>query len=104
VETALFRIIQEALNNIHQHSGANRAMVEIIRTASTVTLRVKDNGKGMCEILNPGSKNPSPILGVGIQGMKERMTQLDGTLEIISGRNGTTVTAKVPNRPEQLFK
>lgn len=104
VETALFRIIQEALNNIHQHSGASRAMVEIIRTASTVTLRVKDNGKGMREILNPSPKNPSPMLGVGIQGMKERLTQLDGTLEIVSGRNGTTVTAKVPNRPEQLFK
>jgi len=101
VETALFRIIQEALNNIHQHSGASRAMVEIMRTASTVTLRVKDNGKGMREILDPGSKNPSPMLGVGIQGMKERLTQLGGTLEIVSGRNGTTVTAKVPNRPEQ---
>jgi len=101
VETALFRVIQEALNNIHQHSGANRAMVEIIRTASTVRLRVKDNGKGMREVLNPASKNPSPMLGVGIQGMKERLTQLDGTLEIFSGRNGTTVTAKVPIRPEQ---
>jgi len=101
VETALFRIIQETLNNIHQHSGANRAMVEIIRTASTVTLRVKDNGKGMCAISDLGSKHPSPMLGVGIQGMKERLTQLDGTLEIVSGRNGTTVTARVPNRPEQ---
>jgi len=104
VETTLFRVIQEALNNIHQHSGANRAMVEIIRTASTVTLRVKDNGKGMREGLDPGSKNPSPMLGVGIQGMKERLTQLDGTLEIVSGRNGTTVTARVPNGPEQQMK
>lgn len=99
VETALFRIIQEALNNIHQHSGADRAKVEISQTASIVTLRVKDNGNGIREILKPGSASASPILGVGIQGMKERLAQLDGTLEIVSGKNGTTVTAKVPNRP-----
>lgn len=100
-EIALFRIIQEALNNIHQHSGANRVSIEITRTASAITLQVRDNGKGMQGILDTGSTNATPVFGVGIEGMKERLSELKGTLEIVSGENGTTITANVPNQLEQ---
>jgi two-component system, chemotaxis family, CheB/CheR fusion protein len=100
-EIALFRIIQEALNNIHQHSGADGARIEVTRTSEFVTLQVRDNGKGMREILDKGSTSASPMFGIGIQGMKERLSELNGTLEIVSGKNGTTITANVPCRPEQ---
>ena len=96
VEIALFRIIQEALNNIHRHSRADKAEIEITETTDSVTLRVFDNGKGF----RSEPSEESPPFGVGIQGMRERLTQLGGTLEIASGKKGTTLTATVPSLSE----
>ena len=96
VEIALFRIIQEALNNIHRHSGADKAEIEITETKSSVTLRVVDNGKGF----RSEPSEESPAFGVGIQGMRERLMELGGTLDIASGKKGTTLTATVPNHSE----
>ena len=96
VEIALFRIIQETLNNIHRHSGADKAEIEITETKESVILRVVDNGKGMRS--EPSEENP--VFGVGIMGMKERLMELGGTLEIASGKKGTTLTATVPNHSE----
>ena len=93
---ALFRIIQEALNNIHRHSGADKAEIEITETKSSVTLRVVDNGKGF----RSEPSEESPAFGVGIQGMRERLMELGGTLDIASGKKGTTLTATVPNHSE----
>ena len=97
VELALFRVIQESLTNIHRHSGAKRASVEIVQTGEGVTLEVRDNGKGLPpDFASKGDRNR--VLGVGILGMKERLMQLGGVLKIDSDKQGTVVTAVVPSQ------
>jgi PAS domain S-box-containing protein len=98
VEIALFRTVQESLTNVHRHSGASRSIVTLRHTGAEIVLSIRDFGKGMrSEILNPqDSKVP---LGVGILGMRERIRQLSGTLEISSHQNqGTLVTVRLPLR------
>lgn len=87
VETALFRIVQEALSNILRHSGSGTASIRLARGSSDVTLEVSDAGGGM-----PSDATP----GVGIASMRERVQQLGGWLEIGSSNAGTTVTAVIP--------
>jgi PAS domain S-box-containing protein len=95
METTLFRIVQESLTNIHRHSGSKRAQIQIHRAADEVCVEVRDYGKGM-----PGGKNngsPSQRRsGVGIQGMQERVRQLNGRFEVQSREDGTSVTARLP--------
>ena len=94
METALFRIVQESLTNIHRHSGSNRAEIYIRRSADDITLEVRDYGKGM-PAPNNGSSQKSRS-GVGIQGMQQRVRQLNGRFEIRSHADGTTVIARLP--------
>jgi PAS domain S-box-containing protein len=94
VETDLFRVVQECLANVHRHSGSSTARVQLDRHADRVVLQVRDWGRGMpAEATNVGALGS---LGVGIPGMRERLGQLRGHLEIESGNHGTTVTAVVP--------
>jgi len=87
LETAIFRIVQECLTNIHRHSGSNWASIAITRDSDNVTIEILDRGKGM----------PTPTRpGIGIQGMGERVRQLRGRLEIKSGNSGTRITAIFP--------
>jgi signal transduction histidine kinase len=95
VEIALFRIIQEALTNIHRHSGATRGSVELLRPPDRIELRIKDDGKGVHRDGEFASDGRKPMFGVGILGMKERMKQLGGILEIESGHQGTLVKASL---------
>ena len=98
VEIALFRVIQESLNNIHRHSGADRVSIELTNGAKAIVLRISDNGKGLPpEVLGGGPRRRASF-GVGILGMKERLSQLGGTLNINSSKKGTVVEAKVPAR------
>jgi PAS domain S-box-containing protein len=94
VEIAIFRIVQECLTNIHRHSGSNTAVISLHRENDRVTVEVQDHGKGI-----PKSKQrellESGRAGVGFGGMRERLRQLDGTLEIESEEGGTTVIAKL---------
>jgi PAS domain S-box-containing protein len=87
-ETAIFRIVQECLTNIHRHSGSSSASIFITRNPQNVKMEICDQGKGM--------PTPIPRVGVGIQGMGERVRQLGGQLEIESGNGGTRVTAIFP--------
>jgi PAS domain S-box-containing protein len=93
-ETALFRVVQECLTNIHRHSGSPTAQVRLLLDAESVVLEVSDQGSGL-EIPTPGGL-PVSDLGVGIVGMQERVRQLGGRLEFDSGRTGTTVRAVLP--------
>jgi len=94
-ETAIFRIVQECLTNIHRHSESPVARIRISRFDGQVSLEVEDKGKGIPqEKRNTMDSGGTP--GVGIRGMRERLRQLGGTLEINSNGNGTVVTARLP--------
>jgi signal transduction histidine kinase len=95
LEIAIFRLVQESLTNIHRHANSSVAKVRIFRDAlQQTTLEVSDQGKGMVAMNTNGNGPLKP--GVGIQGMRERVRQLGGKLEIESGSQGTTVRAIFP--------
>jgi len=95
VETALFRIVQECLTNVRRHSGSSSADIRLRREEDEVVLQIRDHGRGMPKIDLTESDGPvSP--GVGIAGMRQRLRQLGGVLEIESSNRGMLVTAKVP--------
>ena len=96
IETALFRVVQESLGNIHRHSGSTTAAIRIRRDAGTVRLEISDEGGGLPPGLRQGNKEMSVPVGVGIAGMRERLRQVGGQLEIESSDRGTTVRAIVP--------
>lgn len=94
-ELALFRVAQEALGNIQRHSGSPTARIFLGATGQTIALEIRDSGRGIPpEILKSG---PTGTLGVGISGMRERLLQLGGTIEILPGNPGTIVRATIPN-------
>lgn len=96
VETTLFRIVQESLTNIHRHAGSQVAEIRLLADAESVVLEVRDQGQGMppdsLQRCNSTSRPP----GVGIAGMRERVRQFRGRLEIQSSAQGTTVRATLP--------
>ena len=95
METALFRTVQECLTNIHRHSGSAFATIRLTRTTDEIRLKVEDRGVGIEEEkLTKVTSNGPP--GVGIRGMRERMRQLGGSLDLQSNGNGTTVQARLP--------
>jgi PAS domain S-box-containing protein len=92
MEIAIFRIVQECLTNIHRHSGSRTATIRLIQEGDRLTVQVQDQGKGI-----PFEKQraliESGLGGVGFAGMRERLRQLGGTLEIRSEGRGTLVGA-----------
>jgi PAS domain S-box-containing protein len=106
METAIFRLVQECLTNVHRHSGSVSAVVRVSRDPGAASLRVevRDQGKGISggTIQSDGPAKP----GIGIQGMRERVRQLGGQIEITSSDAGTTVLADFPFRvaaPQAAF-
>ena len=98
---ALFRIVQEALSNVHRHAGASLVTIGLRHTPGEVILCIADDGHGM-QAKPAASKGGKPTLGVGIPGMRIRLHQFGGTLRIRSGRSGTLVRARVPRSRENL--
>jgi PAS domain S-box-containing protein len=94
IETAIFRVVQEALTNVYRHSGSANARVEIERLSDTIVLRIRDFGKGI-PVSSP-LKRTEPTLGVGITGMRERIRQLGGELTVRRAEPGTLVEAHIP--------
>jgi signal transduction histidine kinase len=99
LETAIFRVVQECLTNIHRHSGSSVAKVFISQADGQVRVEVEDRGKGIsaqkrAEII----ASPAAIPGVGIRGMRERLRQLGGTLDVQSNGEGKgmMVIARLP--------
>jgi PAS domain S-box-containing protein len=95
VETALFRVVQESLANVHRHSASKVALVKLIRNGDLIELTIKDRGKGLPRGLLLGTADRARV-GVGISGMRQRIIQLQGRLEIVSSEEGTTVCAVLP--------
>jgi PAS domain S-box-containing protein len=99
-ETALFRIVQESLSNIQRHSGSETAKIRLRVDDRGVELMVSDSGRGMDRKTIERSRRTRTRLGVGILGMRERMAQLGGKLEVESDASGTKVRAAVPLKIE----
>ena len=101
VELSLFRIVQECLTNIHRHSGSTTADVSLYRTRQEIVLEVRDQGSGIPpEITEKLSSGDS--FGLGIRGMRERLRQFGGRLDVESDGDGTLVTAALPARKEKV--
>lgn len=95
VETTIFRLIQESLTNIHRHAESRTALIRISRENGEIRVEICDRGKGMPPEMHQGLSRRSRT-GVGIQGMRARVRELGGRLEIQSGKDGTAVIAAVP--------
>ncbi len=88
LETAVYRIVQEALTNAVRHSGATAVHIAVHTGEDAVHAAVSDDGRGF----DPGA----PVDGFGLTGMRERVALLRGELEIASSENGTVVAAALP--------
>jgi len=96
-EVALFRVLQECLTNIHRHSGSERAEVRLSKQEGNGVLEIKDQGKGIAPAISqPSGEDDTAGFGIGLRGMRERLLQLGGNLQVISGEVGTTIRAIVP--------
>jgi signal transduction histidine kinase len=94
-ELVLFRVLQESLTNVHRHSGASAARIKLALHADRLKLEIADNGNG----IPPDrlkSLEAAETAGVGIAGMRERVREMGGRLEIQSGNSGTTVSVILP--------
>jgi two-component system NarL family sensor kinase len=107
VEIALYRVVQEALANVSRHSGSPTARLRLIRETSgraepkVLLLVIEDDGRGMTmsfpnQALADTTIGVLETAGVGIAGMRQRLRQLGGRLEIVSGNAGTVVKAVIP--------
>ena len=101
LETAIFRIVQEALTNMFRHSGARNGNVRVVERNGNITITVRDDGKGIEEgvaLLHPES------VGVGIGGMRQRVTELGGTLRLANANPGTIVEVVIPTHRHEEAK
>jgi len=96
VELALFRALQEALSNVHRHSGASIVDVRILRDAEQVILEVKDNGRGIPRELLLSLNDGGSAAGVGLAGMRERVRELVGELRLESDATGSLLRITIP--------
>ena len=92
VELALFRVAQESLSNVFRHAHSPTAAIRLWRDDDACVLEIQDRGCGMASVADATD-------GVGISGMRERIAEFDGTFEIVSHTEGTTVTARIPIHP-----
>jgi PAS domain S-box-containing protein len=93
VETAIFRIVQEALTNVFRHSEAHTVRISLTQKNGTIGVAVRDDGKGVGQKiveLRPDS------VGVGIGGMKQRAKELGGELRLTNLEPGTLVELEIP--------
>jgi signal transduction histidine kinase len=99
METVVFRIVQEALTNVFRHSGAKQCWVAVASKENQVVVRVRDNGKGVGDgILQFRPES----LGIGIAGIRQRVKEFDGNLQIknvVTG--GALLEVAIPVNKEQ---
>jgi len=88
IETALFRVVQEAMNNIYRHSGATKAWISLKVENAGIVMELRDNGTGFATPSGPSE-------GVGFAGMRERLAPIGGKLEIQSSPYGVSVTVRL---------
>ena len=96
LELTLYRVLQEALNNIHRHSKSTKAEVNVQIGTEWVSLRVKDHGQGIPGKTLAAFRTNGNQAGVGLTGMRERVKEQGGKLEIRSEGTGTEIIVKIP--------
>jgi signal transduction histidine kinase len=102
VELIVFRLVQESLTNVHRHSGSKSAQVRIARQSGNIVVEVQDRGKGMsaarlAEVQSRG-------FGVGVRGMRERVRQFHGELQVESNSSGTRISVTIPALKTPLLR
>jgi signal transduction histidine kinase len=95
LETAIFRVVQECLTNIHRHSESPTAEIQLRQISGNLVLQISDEGKGipagkMSQIASSG------VSGVGVRGMRERIKDFGGEFDLASDETGTRVTVAIP--------
>ncbi len=95
-ETALFRVVQEALTNVHRHSGASIVDIRLGVDTEQVRLEVSDNGRGIPKDRLQQVFESGAGTGVGLAGMRERVREAGGSLDIESNQSGTLLRVAIP--------
>jgi len=93
VETAVFRIVQEALTNVFRHSEASKVWITLTQRDGTIVVAVRDDGKGIGKRI--AELQPDSV-GVGIGGMKQRVREFGGALRLMNTHPGTLVEITIP--------
>ena len=93
LETAVFRIIQEALTNVFRHSGAQNGWVTLKQQDSQLVITIRDDGKGIGESV---AEFQYGSIGVGIGGMRQRVKEFGGVLRLENTNPGTCVKVTIP--------
>lgn len=96
VELALFRVVQESLTNVLRHSGSETASIRLESRSGEIVLEIQDRGSGMPMVKISEAADEIMQMGVGIPGMRQRLDQLGGRLEVTSNSHGATIMAVVP--------
>jgi signal transduction histidine kinase len=100
IQLVVYRVIQEALTNVHRHSGSETASIRLARRrtkgADLVTLAVEDAGRGIPEIDTVQANARNPSRGLGLISMRERVQEIGGRLRIVSAPGRTVVSATIP--------
>ncbi len=96
IEIAVYRIVQEALTNIHRHSGSKTAQVRLQRKGDSIILTIEDQGCGIPDAVIGKPAGDVGSLGVGIPGRRERLHLLGGRLDVRSDATGTSLMAVLP--------
>ena len=86
-DLVIYRIIMELTNNIIKHSNATEAAIQLVYHENQLTLVVEDNGKGI---------NGNSNSGIGLKNVRLRVNFLNGSTDIDSGKNGTTIMIQIP--------
>ena len=100
LELVLFRVLQEGLTNIHRHSRSSKAEVRFANSRDHVVLQIRDFGNGIPPESLKAFQSNGTNLGIGLSGMRERVRELAGHLEIQSDRSGTLIAATFPLKVE----
>jgi two-component system, NarL family, sensor kinase len=98
-EMTLFRLVQEALANVHRHAACTSVSIDAQRENERVRISVADDGRGIPANELGGAGSAASGAGVGIRGMKDRVRQVGGQFEVRSDHTGTTISALIPFKP-----
>jgi signal transduction histidine kinase len=95
METALFRVVQQSLANVHRHSGSLVAFISIRKDADAVSVEIRDEGHGIAPEVLAGFHSGARLLGVGMAGMRERIRDMGGSFEVRSTEKGASIHVKL---------